>query len=209
MPKHLLENLVVDRLCLLPSIELGVRPNAGACVARAGGEQAACLSEHGAGCDRYNRILVALQHQLRLSGARVPELDALVLRAREHPPRVGGKRDAEDIALYLGLVRNTESGMKKGEEIETYPVALKRLDAVATRLEQGLMGRPTPLPRCVELPQLNGLVKAAAEKLALIRRECNTKDRICVAVGSLEKIQEVASIDFPHSYRRVKAARRH
>ncbi len=42
---------------------------------------------------------MALQHELRVTRARVPELDAAVLGAREDPLRIRGERDAEDEVL--------------------------------------------------------------------------------------------------------------
>jgi hypothetical protein len=45
-----------------------------------------------------------LQHELRVTGARVPELHAAVLGAREHPLRVGGQRDAKNEVLIQALV---------------------------------------------------------------------------------------------------------
>ena len=44
---------------------------------------------------------MALQHELRVPGARVPELHAAVLGAREDPLGVGGERDAEDEILLV------------------------------------------------------------------------------------------------------------
>lgn len=42
---------------------------------------------------------MALQHELRLTGPGVPELDATVLGAREDPLRVRGEGDREDEIL--------------------------------------------------------------------------------------------------------------
>ena len=85
---------------LLPPIQPRVRPDARAHVARARGEQPARLGRHGAGRDRYDRVLVPLQHELRVPRAGVPELHAAVLGAREDPLRVGGQGDAEDKVLW-------------------------------------------------------------------------------------------------------------
>jgi hypothetical protein len=46
---------------------------------------------------------VALEHELGVAGARVPELDATVLGSGEHPFRVGGERDTKHEVL-LSLV---------------------------------------------------------------------------------------------------------
>ena len=43
---------------------------------------------------------MSLEHELRVAGARVPELDAAILRPGEDPFRVGGERDAEDEVLW-------------------------------------------------------------------------------------------------------------
>jgi hypothetical protein len=47
---------------------------------------------------------VALQHELRVPGAGVPELHAAVLGAREDPLGVGGERDAEDEILLSSVL---------------------------------------------------------------------------------------------------------
>jgi hypothetical protein len=47
---------------------------------------------------------VALQHELRVPGAGVPELHAAVLGAREDPLGVGGERDAEDEILLPSVL---------------------------------------------------------------------------------------------------------
>jgi hypothetical protein len=46
---------------------------------------------------------VALEHELGMAGARVPELDATILGSREHPFRVGGEGNAENKVLYREL----------------------------------------------------------------------------------------------------------
>ena len=91
---------------------------------------------------------------------------------------------------------------------ETYPVTLKRLDAAAA-LERGLLGVAAHLPRRGELPHLDGLVQAAADKLARIRREGDAVDAVLVAVGPFEALQEVAELNVPHPHALVEGARRH
>ncbi len=87
-------------------------------------------------------------------------------------------------------------------------MALEGLDAAAA-LERGLLGVAAHLPRGGELPHLDGLVQAAADKLARIRREGNTVNAVLVAVGPFEALQEVAELNIPHSHALVEGARSH
>lgn len=95
MPKH----HHLSTRDLRSPVEARVRPDAGAGIARAGGEVAARWGGDGAGSDRDDRVLVALEHELGVAGAGVPELDAAVLGAREDPLGIGREGDAEDEVL--------------------------------------------------------------------------------------------------------------
>lgn len=86
---------------LRPPIQASIRPDACAHVTRTGGEEAAARGDNRAGSNGDDRVLVALEHELGMAGARVPKLDTTVLGAGEHPFRVGGERNAEDKVLYL------------------------------------------------------------------------------------------------------------
>lgn len=88
------------RQSLWPSVQAGVRPDASPHVTRAGGEVATGRAGNRARSHRDDGILMSLKHQLRVAGARVPELDATVLGAREDPFRVGGEGDAKNKVLY-------------------------------------------------------------------------------------------------------------
>lgn len=67
---------------LLPTgVDSAVRPDAGSHVTRAGGEVAASRARR----NRDDRVLVALEHELRIPSSRVPELHAAVLGARHDP----------------------------------------------------------------------------------------------------------------------------
>ena len=48
------------------------------------------------------RVFVALQHQLRIASARIPELHTTILRATEYPIAVGGQSDAQHEILGKG-----------------------------------------------------------------------------------------------------------
>ena len=45
-------------------------------------------------------VLVTLQHQLRVAGAGVPELNAAILGSTEDPHAIGRQGDAENEVLY-------------------------------------------------------------------------------------------------------------
>jgi hypothetical protein len=49
---------------------------------------------------KLTRVLMALQHQLRNSGIRVPELHAAVLGAAENPLAVGCEGNAQHEVLW-------------------------------------------------------------------------------------------------------------
>jgi hypothetical protein len=78
------------------------------------------------------------------------------------------------------------------------------LDA-ATALERGLLG-VADLARRGQFPHLDGLVQAAADKLAGVRGECDTIHTILVAVRTLEALEQVAHLDIPHPDALVKRA---
>lgn len=49
---------------------------------------------------------MALKHQLRRSGARIPELNAAILGTRHDPGRIGRKGDREHEVLQMLASRN-------------------------------------------------------------------------------------------------------
>lgn len=79
----------------LAEVDVAVRPNASAHVAGACGEVAA----GGAGGDRDDGILVALEEQLSGTGSRIPELDAPVLRTGHDPGGIWREGDGENKVL--------------------------------------------------------------------------------------------------------------
>jgi hypothetical protein len=52
-----------------------------------------------AGCHRDDRVLVALQHELRVAGSRIPELYPAVLGSGEDPVSIWGEGNREDEVL--------------------------------------------------------------------------------------------------------------
>lgn len=52
-----------------------------------------------AGSNRDNRVLVTLEHQLGVAGARIPELNSTVLGAGHDPLSIRGKGNAENKVL--------------------------------------------------------------------------------------------------------------
>jgi hypothetical protein len=44
-------------------------------------------------------VLVALQHEMRLSSRYIPELDASVLGTGDHPLTIGRNRDGKNVVL--------------------------------------------------------------------------------------------------------------
>jgi hypothetical protein len=87
-------------------------------------------------------------------------------------------------------------------------MTLKGLDAAAA-LERGLLGVAAAHARRAELPHLDGLVQAAADKLPSVGRERHTIDAIFVAVGPFQTLEEVAHLDVPHAHALVERAGSH
>ena len=89
---------------------------------------------------------MALEHQLRGSRTRVPELDTAILRTRQNPVGIRSKCNRE----------------------HEVPVSLKRLDTFAT-LWRSVLTRS----RRAELPHLDCTVETATDEILSIRREGN------------------------------------
>lgn len=194
---------------LLPPVETRVRPDAGARVARAGGEITAVRSGHGAGGHRDDRVLVALQHELRVTGAGIPELHTAILGTGENPFRVGGEGNTEHKVLDVGY--NALAGQVsrlRSEQVKTYPVSLKGLDAAAA-LERRLLGVAHLLARRGELPHLDSLVQATTNELAGVGRERNTINAVLVSVRALEALEEVAHLDVPNPHTLIQRSGSH
>lgn len=97
----------------------GVRPNTSTHVARTSGE----VVPSGAWGHGNDTILVALQHDLSISGPGVPELYPSVLGSRHDPLSIWcqGHRENE-------ILRDVRSRKLKRGLIGTYPMAFKSLD---------------------------------------------------------------------------------
>ena len=76
-----------------------VRPDTGPHVARTRCEETTIGSKSRAWRNRDDRILMALEHELRVAGAGIPELDTTVLGTRQHPAGIGRQSDAENEVL--------------------------------------------------------------------------------------------------------------
>jgi hypothetical protein len=72
-----------------------VGPDTGSHVAGTSGK----VASRRAGCHGNDRVLVSLEHELRVTRARVPELHAAILRTRENPIAVGRQSNAENEVL--------------------------------------------------------------------------------------------------------------
>lgn len=122
---------------------------------------------------------MTLQHDLRRTRARVPEVHAAVLGARQNPLRIGRQRDGEDKVA----------------------VALEGLDAFAS------LRRLRTIPSGpAELPHLDSAVQTAADKLLAVGREGDRVDGVSVTIRTLEALCEVASVDVPHTDALIKRA---
>lgn len=117
---------------------------------------------------------MAVQRELFEAGTWVPKPDASVLRAREHPFRVGSKRDAEGKVLCRLLTKRCCVPKVRGEMDDTHLVAHKRLDAAAP-LGRGLLGLLVELPWYCQLPHFY------TNQFRPSRGEGNTIDTILMA----------------------------
>jgi hypothetical protein len=63
---------------------------------------------------------MALQHELRVTGARIPELDAAVLGARHDPLAIGRQSDAEDKVLWVAIRVSVYFKPRENEAVVRY-----------------------------------------------------------------------------------------
>lgn len=126
---------------------------------------------------------MSLEHELGVSGAGIPELNAAVLGTGENPFIVGGERNTED----------------------EVPVSLKSPDAAADRLHN-TTGHLVVIPGSGKLPHLDGLVQATADEVTRVGRESNRVNAVLVALGTLETLQQEACLDIPDPDTLVKRA---
>lgn len=114
---------------------------------------------------------MSLQHELRVAGSGIPELNATVLGARENPRSVGGEGNGEDEVL----------------------VTLEGLDAAAPLGSvAGVLAT-----RGHEFPHLDGLVQRTGDQILAVGRERNRVDGILVPVRTLEALDQVARGGIP------------
>jgi hypothetical protein len=114
---------------------------------------------------------VSLQHELRDTSVRVPELDTTVFGTTQYPVTMWGKRNTEHKVF----------------------VTLKSADALAARLvpawDKAVVGR--------QLPHLDCLVQTATDKTVSRRSESHTIDAVLVAVLAFEAYDKLSSLDVP------------
>ena len=97
------------------------------------------------------RVLMTLQHKLRLTRRRIPELHATVLATRHNPLTVRGERNTENKVL----------------------VALESLDALAAL---GLVTGAVVESRVIKLPHLDCLIQGAGDEVAAVGGEGECPD---------------------------------
>lgn len=123
---------------------------------------------------------MALQHELRVAGARVPELDATVFGSREDPRSIRREGDGEDEVL----------------------VAFECLDAAAAL--RSVVGVATTWSD--ELPHLNCLVQTSRHEILSIGCKGHGIDGVLVAVWAFETLDKVASSGIPDTDALVERA---
>jgi hypothetical protein len=116
---------------------------------------------------------MSLQHELRDTSVRVPELDTTVLGTTQHP-----------VAMW-----------RKGNAEHKVFVAFEGADALASGLvaawHEAVVGR--------QLPHLDGLVETATDKPVARRSKSHTIDTILVAVLAFETYDKLTGLDIPHA----------
>jgi len=158
----------------------GVRaipPDTGAHVAAARCKHSACR----AGSNRNDRVLVALQHQLRDASRWVPELHAAVLGAAENPFAVWSEGNAQNEVL----------------------VSFERPKTLATARPRS--GHHVRL--CRQLPHLNRLVKTSTDEPISRGSKSNRVDTILVPDFAFQSLDETAGGGVPHADALIKRAR--
>lgn len=116
---------------------------------------------------------MSLQHELRDTSVRVPELDTAVLGTTQYPVTVGGKGNAEHKVL----------------------VAFESADALAGWLvaawDEAVVGG--------QLPHLDRLVETATDEPVARRSKSHTVDTILVTVLAFETDDKLAGLNIPHA----------
>lgn len=115
---------------------------------------------------------MSLQHELGLTGARIPELDAAILGTRENPCVIRRESDTE-------------------YEITVSFKCLGAPPALEWRLLVHTAGSR-------KFPHLDRLVQAAAHQFTAARGKRHTVNAILVSVGALEALDEITSLNVPH-----------
>lgn len=93
--------------------------------------------------------------------------------------------------------------MTPGITLETYLVAFKSLDTLASRALRQIAIALT------ELPHLDGLVQTARYQFAAGRRERHTVDAILVAIGTFQSFNQVSGVRIPHADALVEGSGSH
>lgn len=116
---------------------------------------------------------MSLQHELRHTGVRVPELDTTVLGTTQYPVAMGRKCDTKHKVLMALECANALSGR----------VVCSGDEAVAGG----------------QLPHLDRLVQTATDQTVARRSKCHTVDAILVAMFALKSDDKLAGLNVPHT----------
>ena len=134
-------------------------------------------------------VLVTLQHELRVAGSGVPELDAAVLGTGEDPISVRCESDRENEVLRHILV----SCFRCSESRWAYLVSFECLDASST------LGTSVGVSTsgCNKLPHLDSLVQTSGDEIFPVWCEGNGVDGVFVSVWALEALDKIAGCGIP------------
>jgi hypothetical protein len=142
---------------------------------------------------------MSLQHELGHSGLRIPELHTAIFAAREDPASIGGKCDTKNKVLLPLVIM-----IQVIRAAITYSVPIECTNATASL--GALVGHA---PRGRELPHLDRLVQATADKVTTIWRECHAVNTIFVAIRTLEALDKIPVLYVPDAYTLVQRSGSH
>lgn len=132
---------------------------------------------------------MSLQHELRNTRMRIPELDTTVLGSTEHPIAVRSKSDTENKVLFGGVSDYLSHSVK-----QSYLVSFEGAHALASWLS-GHEARAVG----VQLPHLDRLVKTTTDQAVTRGSKSYTIDTVLVALLALETHNESPASNIPYA----------
>lgn len=142
---------------------------------------------------------MALEHHLRIARNRIPELNSSVLGTAHNPVSIWCKTHTEYKVLIATLVCHIDDQVLKRT---TYLVSFKCPYAFSAinRTSLNTTWRS-------ELPEFDGLIKTATDKITAVGRKSNRVHAIPVSVRTIQALHQNASRRVPNPHGLIQRAR--